>query len=307
MTIRHMRIFQEVCRCGCNTTRAAEALHITQPAVSLAIRELESYYGVVLFDRIGRRLVLTETGRRFQQYGLRIVDLFDTMERELRNGDRFGLLRVGASITIGSQFLPHYVRTFRYLYPGVQVRAEVEDSRTLEERLLTSSLDLALMEGRPQNPAILWEDYMQDRLVVVCPNNGTFRQNQVLTPEEFQKQDFLLRERGSGTREEFERIAAGAGLSVTPVWEATSTTALVNAVICGLGISVLPYRMVCGPLRRGRIVTVQVQGLDLRRCFCIARHKDKYLTPLCANFIQLCRDYEMDYPLPAYNLSLIHI
>ena len=301
MTIRHIKIFLAVCACGCNTTHAAEQLHMTQPAVSLAIHELERYYGVLLFDRIGRRLVLTEVGRRFQEYGQHISALFDSMERELRDWEQLGLLRVGASVTIGAQFLPSYVKTFSLLHPGVDIRATVGPSDLLERQLLDSSLDLALMEGVPRDPVIHCEEYMEDHLAVICAPGAGFQPGQRLTQEEFLRQRFLLREPGSGTREEFQRVMERHGLSVQPSWEAMSTTALVNAVICGLGIAVLPYRMVLGPLERGLVVAVQVEGLEFRRRFRIAYHKDKFLTPLIRSFLDLCRSYELDYPLPAYN------
>ena len=301
MTIRHIKIFLAVCACGCNTTKAAEQLHMAQPAVSLAIHELEHYYGVQLFDRIGRRLIQTEAGRRFQEYGLHIAGLFDDMEKTLRDWDRIGLLRVGASITIGAQFLPSYIKTFTAQHPGAEVQVVVESSDELERGLMDNRLDLALMEGIPQGPSIRTEEYMEDHLAVICAKDGGFQQGQVLSLEEFSRQKFLLRERGSGTREEFEHIMEGAGLSVRPVWEAVSTTALVNAAICGLCIAVLPYRMVLGPLERGLVVSVQVEGLSFSRRFRIAWHKDKYITPLAGAFIDLCRNYEMDYPMPQYN------
>ena len=113
MTLRHIKIFLAVCDCDCNTTKAAEELFMTQPAVSLAIKELEQYYGVVLFDRIGRRLRISEAGLHFKEYAVPISALFDDMEKGMRNWDAFGVLRVGASITIGAQFLPGYVRAFK--------------------------------------------------------------------------------------------------------------------------------------------------------------------------------------------------
>ena len=142
---------------------------------------------------------------------------------------------------------------------------------------------------------------MEDRLTVICPADSGYCQGQELSVEEFRRHKFLLREPGSGTREVFDRVIGQAGFSITPIWEAMSTTALVNAVICGLGIAVLPYRMVLGPLERGLVVAVQVEGLEFRRRFRIAYHKDKFLTPLIRSFLDLCRSYELDYPLPAYN------
>lgn len=301
MTIKHLKLFLAVCNCDFNTTRAANELHTTQPAVSLAIRELEQYYGVVLFDRIGRRLKITEAGQRFQEYAFHIITLFDDMEKGMRDWDSFGILRVGASITIGSQFLPNYVKTFYSHYPGTEVRAVIGPSDYLEQKILNSELDFALIEGITHIPSFISEEYMEDYLTVICPTNSSLCQRQEITIDEFRSQNFLLRERGSGTREVFERVIEQAGFMVTPIWEATSTTALVNAVINGLGISVLPYRMVVGPLKRGLVSTVSVKGLSFQRKFHIIYHKEKFLTSSAKAFLELCRNYEMNYPIPRYN------
>ena len=301
MTLRHMKIFVSVCENSCNTTKAAEAMHMTQPAVSLAIRELEQYYGVTLFDRIGRRLRLTEAGQRFWEYASHISALFEDMEKGMRNWDSFGLLRVGASITIGSQFLPYYVKAFNSRYLGTEVQVLVAPSDELEQKILSSELDFALIEGVAHHPSILSEEYMEDHLTVICPANGNFQNGHILTIEEFKQQKFLLREPGSGTREVFDRATESAGFSVQPVWEAMSTTALVNAVINGLGIAVLPHRMVTGPLERGLITAVRVEGMDFLRRFRIIYHKEKFLTTSAKAFIDLCRNYETDYPLPRYS------
>ena len=140
MTLRHLKIFLAVCNSGCNVTKASEALHTTQPAVSHAVKELEQYYGVILFDRIGRRLRITEAGQRFWECARHIAALFDEMETGMRNWDAFGILRVGASITIGSQFLPSYVRAFYSRYPGTEVRAVVEPLEQLEQKLMNKNL-----------------------------------------------------------------------------------------------------------------------------------------------------------------------
>lgn len=301
MTIRHLKIFLAVCDGGCNTTRAAEALTMAQPAVSLALKELEQYYGVVLFDRVGRHLQITEAGKRLWEYASHITSLFDDMEKGMRDWDTFGLLRVGASITIGSQFLPNYVKAFYARHPGTEIRAVIEPSDRLEAQILSSDLDLALMEGVSHSPSLESEEYMEDHLVVICPARGQFVQGQTLTQEEFRSQKFLLREPGSGTRETFQRVMEEAGLAVEPIWEAMSTTALVNAVINGLGITVLPHRMVLGPLSKGLVVSVRVEGLEFRRKYYIVRHRAKYLTASARAFLELCRSYEMDYPMPRYS------
>lgn len=301
MTIRHLRIFLAVCENGFNTTKAADKLHMTQPAISLAIKELEQYYGVTLFDRIGRRLQISEGGQRFREHASHIVSMFDDMEQGMRNWDSFGILRVGASITIGSQFLPNYVQAFYSRYPGTEVKAIIAPSEQLEQRILNNDLDFALIEGVCHVPAFVCEEYMEDRLTVICPAKSEFHHGQEISIEEFRRQKFLLREPGSGTREVFDLTIEQAGFTVSPIWEAMSTTALVNGVINGLGVAVLPHRMLIGPLERGLVIAVQVKGLDFRRKFCIVYHREKFLTSSAKTFLDLCRNYEIDYPLPHYN------
>lgn len=300
MTIRHMIIFRTVCENEYNSTKAAEVLQMTQPAVSLAIKELEQYYGVRLFDRIGRRLKITDAGRQFLQYAIHISGLFSDMETVLRDWDSKGILRIGASITIGSQFLPNYVKVFSESYPEMDVRVTIEQSERLEQKILANELDCALIEGVAHDPNIISEAYMEDYLSVICAAEKGWGQGQIIPLEEFKKQRFLLREKGSGTREVFERVIAQAGFNVIPVWEAMSTTALVNATINGLGISVLPHRMILPALKQGLIRTVKVQDLTFSRCLYVIYHKDKFLTSSARHFITVCKDYEIDYPLPCY-------
>lgn len=289
MTLRHMKIFLAICENGNNTTRTAEAIHMTQPAVSLAIRELEQYYGIKLFDRIGRRLKITEAGQQFMEYAESISSTFDDMEKSMKNWETFGLLRVGASITIGSQFLPEYVKEFRERCPGTEVKALIAPTDQLEQKILNNELDIALIEGNAHSPSIIMEQYMEDELVVVCSVDSEFTRGQSLTIDEFKRQNFLLREPGSGTREVFDRATEAAGFTITPIWESTSTEALINGVINGLGVAVLPYRMVLDSLARGVMIVVNVEGLDFRRRFKIIYHKEKHLTNSAKRFLELCQ------------------
>lgn len=301
MTIRHIRIFLAVCECGNNITKAAAKLYMTQPAVTAAIHEIEKEYGVPLFDRISKRLYLTEAGKRFREYAMRIFALFDDMEKDLKEWESSGVLRVGASITIGSQFMPSYVEAFSASHPCADVRVRISPSNLLEKDLIENKLDFALVETPVHEKALTAEAYMEDSLSIICPARAPFRPGQVLSKEEFQQQRFLLRERGSGTREVFDQAIERAGISVCPAWEGMSTTALVNAVLHGLGIAVVPRRMITGPLERGLLYTISVKGLSLKRCFYVVHHKDKLMTKPFQDFIQLCKNYELDYPLPRYS------
>ena len=150
MTLRHFRIFAAVCKEG-GVTKAAKSLYLAQPAVSLAVRELEEHYGVRLFDRIGRRLYLTQAGKEFLRYTDRILALCDELETGARQwGDR-SPLHIGSSMTIGTKLLPALVQDFRRRYPSVKVTVEIQNSGVIEEKLLENAMDFALIESAPHS------------------------------------------------------------------------------------------------------------------------------------------------------------
>ena len=336
MTIRHMRIFLAVTENGNNLTRTANQLYMAQPAVTVAIQELEQYYGVNLFDRLGTRLYLTEAGKQFREYVVRILGLFDDMEEGMKSWGSRGVLRVGSSITIGSQFMPGYVEEYAKTHPNIDTQVLIGPSDRIEKKILNNELDIALVESPVHESHLIAEQYMEDYLVIIAPGNSkerdlynsfcedqreTQRQEasakqqerpdeiqdespkeiQEMTVEEFASQRLLLREPGSGTRESIEKVLEPFSIQLKTSWEATSTTALVNAVISGLGISIVPRRMVEAPLRSGQIREIHVQGLEFQRYFYMVYHRDKLLTAPIRDFMELCRNYESLHPQPRYS------
>ena len=287
MTLRHIRIFLAVCDNGCNVTRASEALYMAQPAVSAAIRELEEEFGVRLFDRLSRRFYITEAGKRFYQYASRMAYLYSDMEREMRSWGSGGVLRAGCSITVGSRLMPEYVSLFAQQHPEIQVQVSVEPSERLEKRLLSNELDFAIIEGEVHEPGLTGEAYLEDILLPVAAP-GLFRQS-TLTQDVFRQQKFLLREKGSGTREVFDRATGAAGFSIEPVWESASNTALLHAAAQGLGIAVLSRRLTEDYICRGMLCPLTVEGLHFSRQFRMVYHQNKYLSPAAQDFMDLCR------------------
>lgn len=291
MTLRHLRVFLAVCDHDNNLTRTAEALYVAQPSVSLCIRELEAHYGVRLFDRISRRLYLTEAGETFYRYARHIVSLCDDLEKGLFGSEGRATIQVGSSITIGSQLLPAYVQAFREQRPQVDVRVTVDTSNHLLRRLLRNEMDCALVESRVDDPRLISQTFLTDALTVVCPADGRYADGTVMPHTEFLNGRILLRERGSGTREIFDHVLGAHGLAVEPVWESISTTALLRAAACGLGYAVVSRRAAADAIARGTVVGVQVEGLDFTRSFRMVRHKDKFLTPALQEFMTLCMEF----------------
>ncbi|MBQ4192847.1 MAG: LysR family transcriptional regulator [Clostridia bacterium] len=297
MTIRHIRIFEAVCDAGCNTTRAAEALHMTQPAVSLAISELESYYGVLLFDRIARRLYLTEAGAEFLDYARRITLTFDDMETTVRNWESKGVLRVGASVSVGAKLMPELTARFRKTHPDIRVKVRIDRSDRLEEAIAAGETDFALIEGIAHGESLIVEDFMEDRLALVT-SPDTVEPGSTVSREDFLRMEFLLRERGSGTREIFESTLAAASLPPpAPMWESLSTAALMNAAKAGLGMAVVPHRMAEEAIASGSLAEFFVEGLTFRRTYKIVYHRDKRFTKSARDFLALCRETGVSEPI----------
>lgn len=288
MTLRHLKIFVSVCECG-GVTLAAEKLYLAQPSVSLAIRELEEFYDTRLFDRIARRLRLTDSGQKLLSYASHIVSMCDQMEREMRSRDSVGNLRVGSSITIGTCLLPKLVRRFTDEHPCVKVRVTMDNSRQIARLVLENSLDFALVEGVPEEVQLVYEKFLDDELVFVCGNDSPLADRAFVTAEELAQCQFLLREKGSGARELFDSCMLLHHIAVEPLWESISTQAILNAVEQGVGVSVLPLRLAEPSLEQGLVRRVRLEGISFDRHFYIVRHKNKYLSVPMQEFIALCR------------------
>ena len=150
MTNNHMRIFVEVCK-TLNMSRAAENLNMTQPAVTRAIKEIESYYGIRLFERLNKGLYPTEKAKDVYYKAQAILSEYDVMEKELKNEDNTGVIRIGASISLGIYMLPPLVRRLNRELPDLEIRVLIENGAALERKLLSNDLDLAFIEGPTTN------------------------------------------------------------------------------------------------------------------------------------------------------------
>lgn len=294
MTLRHMTIFCAVYENECNTTRAAAALNMTQPAVSLAIRELEQYYGVVLFDRLGKHLKISETGLQFYGYASHITALFNDMELAMKNSEKTGTVRIGVSISIGYHMLPAYIKSFKAKYPDAKVKAIIAPSEQLESKIISSDLDFAIIEGSVHHPDLITDAYMDDHLVIICSKDSRYSEGQTLTLEEFRSEAFLLREKKSATRELFAAVTKQAGIAIEPAWESASTSAIINGVKANIGVAVLPEMLVKPYIDNGSVKVINVEGLSFERSFKLIHHKDKLITPAIQEFINICKNHPVN-------------
>ena len=291
MTLRHMKVFLTVYKTQ-NMTLAAEQLHLTQPAVTRVIKEIENYYGVCLFERLNRRLYVTESGRRLYAQALHLIDTFESMEKEMRNLDTFGLLRIGSTIALGSYLLPELIFIFQKQIPQIQVQVTVSNRRTLQKMLLNNQLDIALIEGGVDDSHLHGEAFGGDRLVLITPPYHPLRKKKDVTLLDLLAYPLLLREKNSSVRIFVEQLFAVEGLPpLNPHWESASTQAIVQAVSYGMGISLLPEPLVKRDILLGTVCTCPVVGADLCRQNYVVWDKHKFLTKATQEFIALCKKH----------------
>lgn len=277
MTLRHMKIFLAVYQTQ-HMTRAAQQLQMTQPAVTRAIQEIESYYGIRLFERINRKLYITEMGNVFYTYAVHIVDSFDQMEKGLRDWDKLGLLRVGTSIAIGTDLLPRVLVRFQQDYPQLRVRSTISNGAALQQALLDNELDFAVIEGNTDREELAKRAIAPDRLVLILPPDDPRARQEGLELKDLAQDAFLLRDKGSVGRAFLERVFALHNIPLVPAMESVSTQAIVQAVHLGLGISFLPERLVEGAVRAGVVATKELRDENFVRENHIIWHRHKFLT-----------------------------
>lgn len=289
MTLRHMKIFSAVYRTG-SVTKAAQELHLAQPSLSVAIRELESYYGVCLFERIGRRMHPTQSGETLYGYASHIVALFDDMEKQMRNWDSLGVLRVGASITIGTYILPALLHEYQMQTPELRIEATIERASGIEQRLIDNTVDIALLERQPEHAELLVVPFMQDELRPVVPCSSPLAEEAAVTLEQLAEYPFLMREKGSAGREILDACFDMEQISVRPAWESSSTQAIVQGVAKGLGVAVLPDLLVRRDLEQGVVFRAWLLR-PIHRKLNLIYHKSKYFSKSMTTFLELCETY----------------
>ncbi|WP_373844899.1 LysR family transcriptional regulator [Clostridium sp.] len=292
MTLRHFNIFVAVCD-KMNMTKAAEGLFISQSAVSQAISELEAHYGVRLFERLSRKLYITLAGEKLLSYARYIIKLNMELESDMKTLSEKGSIHIGASVTIGAYILPKLISKFEKVNSGTDIKVYEENTEKVEKMLLQDKIDMALVEGETNHTDIINRPFMEDELVLVCGNNHRFAKLEYVEPYEMEKEKFIIREKGSGTRKTFEDKMRENYLTWQISWTCNNTDTIKIAVAEGLGVSVISRCSVTDEIALGTLCEIPVKGIKFKRQFKIIYHKNKYLTETMKHFIEfiLCMGF----------------
>jgi DNA-binding transcriptional LysR family regulator len=279
-TLRQLRVFEAVAR-HLSFSRAAAELHLTQPAVSMQVKSLEGEAGLPLVEQIGKRIHLTEAGRELYARAHTIARELEAAEEALdaMRGLTHGRLTIGL-VSTAKYFAPALLGRFLKAHPGVTVKLGVDNREAMIGLLAGNQVDLAIMGRPPQNVETVAEAFARHPHVVIAPPEHPLAGKRRIPLERLAAETFLIREPGSGTRGLLERLFAEHKLPLTVGMEMASNETIKQAVIAGMGISLLSLHTVGLELATRRLVTLDVVGLPIVRNWYVVHLAKKRLSPV---------------------------
>ncbi len=288
-TLRQLEVFLAAARYE-NITRAAGHLAMSQSAASGALKELEQQFDVQLFDRAGKRLQINELGRALRPEAESLLEQAKAFEQALAQHTDIGQIKVGATLTIGNYLAVGIVARYMAQQPGARVHLEVANTEAITSKVLDFELDIGLIEGDYHHPDLDIMPWRDDELVVFCSPDNPLAQRSQVSDAELLAQPWILRERGSGTRQAFDRAMHGLLPQMQIALELQHTEAIKRAVEADLGLGCLSAITLEDAFRRGRLVPLTTAPKDFRRHFYFVLHKQKYRSAGIQRWLDLCRE-----------------
>ncbi len=302
MADRRLQVFHTVSKL-LSFTKAAEKLHMTQPAVTFQVRQLEEYFNTRLFDRTHNRISLTEAGECVHRYADQIFGLYNEMECEVSamTGDISGVLAIGASTTIAEYMLPSLLGDFKKKYPEVNIHLKVSNSDGIVQMVENNTIDLGVVESTVTNKNLIVEACRHDQLVVIVdPDNPDAKKKQIHL-RDLMDVPFICREEGSGTREvivEYLGKQSDCADNLHISMELGSPEAVKSAVEAGMGISVVSLATIQKELKLGTLVAIPLVP-PLERPFSFVYQKHKFRANAIEELLNFARGYCQDDTKPS--------
>lgn len=301
ITFRQLTVFDAVAR-HLSFTRASEELYLSQPAVSMQVKQMESAIGLPLFETLGKRIHLTEAGEVMHGYAAKIAEQLAEAQQALDEikGVEGGRLRVTVATTV-NYFASRLLSTFCQRYPRVQVHLDITNRQTLLRRLDANETDIVLMGQPPEEIDVISQPFMDNPLVVIASPQHTFaRKKKKITLAELEQETFLLREPGSGTRTAMHRFFAEHDLKPSSSVEMTSNEAIKQSVEAGLGLGIVSRHTVELELEVGRLTLLNVEAFPIMRRWFVVHRKGKRLSAVAETFREfVLSEADQHHHLPA--------
>ncbi|HEK4978118.1 TPA: LysR family transcriptional regulator [Clostridioides difficile] len=290
MTIRSLEIFVKVAECG-KMSEVARNMYITQSSVSQAISEIEKEYGVKLFNRISKKLYLTEAGKKLLGYGRHLLAVNEEMNDCMKHCAKNIRIRVGATVTVGTCVISPIMLELYKVNPLIEPEVFVEDTRLIAKKLLNSELDIAIVEGKIKHPDIVTKSIINDNLVLICSHKHEFYKRDSIKVSELSNQPLIMRELGSGTRAQLEKQLKELKIPMNIRWSCYNSEAILRAVVDNFGIAVISELLIEDYLKKHLLWACDIEGINLHRTFDIAYHRSKFFTENISAFFDISVEY----------------
>jgi DNA-binding transcriptional LysR family regulator len=276
-TLRHLEVFAAIASQE-NVSAGAQRVGLSQSAASTALAELERRTGRPLFDRVGKRLRLNETGRMLLPRALEMLDRAEELDALLAGRGGPGDIKLGATVTIGNYLAPKLIEQFRLEHPAARVDLAIGNTHEMAGRVLAFELDLALIEGDYSHPDLIVADWREDELAIFCAAGHPLAGERECTLDRLLEEEWAVREQGSGTRQALDKVMSGHWSRWRVGIELHQIEAIKSAVEAGRMIGCVSRLALRDAFAAGRLVEVKVARLDLRRQLYIIAHRRKYAT-----------------------------
>ncbi len=276
-------------------SKAANAIHLTQPTVSSHIRELEDYFDCQLIDRLGRQALPTKAGERLYAYAERLLTLFDETETAIREflGKISGRITIGGSTIPGCYLLPSVIGSFIKQFKDVHVSLIVGDTERVVDDLLNYKLELGVVGAKTPDKRLIQERLIEDNLRLIIPSDHKWAGRKQISLEMLSSEPFIVREPGSGTLTSVQHSLARIGFDIKNlrvVAEMGSTAAVIQGIKNHVGVSILSPIAVEDELKSGTLKALTIEKMDLKRYFYLTLHKDRAASPLCRAFCDFLKE-----------------
>jgi DNA-binding transcriptional LysR family regulator len=287
-TLRQLEIFLAVARVE-SVSRAAKGLSMSQSAASGALLDFERQFDVQLFDRIGKRLQASELGRSVRARAEAVLEHARDLELALDNQKEVGRLRIGATLTIGNYLAVPLLARFMREHQGAELTLAVANTEEIARQVANFEIDIGLIEGEIEHPDLEMTPWRDDHLVVFCSPGDPLARKRRVRDEDLRKVPWIVRERGSGTRQAFDRAMRGLLPDLHIALTLQHTEAIKGAVEAGLGVGCVSRIALEDAFRRGSLMACKVPHRDFRRQFFFLLHKLKHRSFAIERWLRLCR------------------
>jgi DNA-binding transcriptional LysR family regulator len=288
INLNQLRIFQAVTETR-SFTRAAEVVHLTQPGISKHIKQMEEYYGVPLFDRLGKKVALTQAGEVLLEATREIMASITAAEQRIEDLKNLhgGRLILAASFPIGIYFLPAILAAFRKQYPAVDVSLDISLGERIVARTLANKLDLGLISHEEHDPRLTCQQFLTDELVAIVPSNHRWASKKRIKPQELLDETFIVAARGAGIRAVVEERLRERGVVLKNVLDFGNLEGVKRAVEAGLGVSIQSRSVVRREIAAGSLAGVSVAGMNVKFSHFWIHPKDKHLSNAAKAFMAM--------------------